>query len=511
MPPRKPFGCLRTIRGQILLAITVLAVIYFSGQYEFLTYTPDLRAVSRHVVSREPTVAEYLSFINLAHPELGSLELHNSEWNNVMYKRNVLQVTSESQRLHLTTLLPEDLRLTKAVHRQVVKRLPKYASIVSYQPSQRGIVTIGGDTFTSQVLVQLRMLRRQNTALPVEVFFPESNVAELDSHICQKLFPALNAHCIALPRIPGHELSRFSYKAFALLYSKFEDILFLDADNFPIVDPSTFFDEEPYTSTGLVTWPDFWESMVSPEYYAIIGKPVDPLTLHAGSESGQILISKKKHAQTLLLALYYCVFGDKQYFTLFNQGGHGEGDKDTWIHAAKALNLPYYQVREAVGELGGEVMEWYYVGILQSHPGQDWKRQQKDMGATFRQDTPHAETVLVHHSWTKLSPAFMVLQRYERKWERMWGTQAATTRKYGYDLEQELWYEILYVGCAAAKYLPSADDREQCAKLQEIWTAIMRDDGLDDGQIAKEMALATDLERAVVKTSRGKKFRKPGE
>ncbi|TVY58637.1 Alpha-1,2-mannosyltransferase MNN22 [Lachnellula suecica] len=445
----------------------------------------------------EPELADYLEFIQLAHPHFKSLRLHNDGLDKMRFVANV---TKETQRLDICELSAVDLEATRLAHDVVVGSLSQshYDVLASAatKPSTRGIVTIGGDTFTGQVLVQLRMLRRFNAELPVEVFLPEPDEAELKGHICHTLFPALNARCVPLPKVPGHKLSRFAYKAFALLHSTFEDILFLDADNFPIVDPNAFFDAEPYTSTGLVMWPDFWESMVSPKYYEIIHKPVDPMTLHAGSESGQIIVSKKRHGRTLLLALYYSIFGEKQYFYLFNQGGHGEGDKDFWVHAAKALDLPYYQVREATVEMGGQVMEWYYVGIAQSHPGDDYARQLKAPDTTTRV-TPEAKIALIHHSWTKLSPAFMILQRYNRVWERMWGTQAQTIEKYGYDLEDEVWQEVMYVGCGAVRFLPAKEDREQCEKLTSIWKAVLGNDTLSTTEINQKIESATDIKRKV--------------
>lgn len=443
----------------------------------------------------KPQLADYLRFIHLAQPHFKSLRLKNDGLDRMRFVANV---TKETKRLDICELSPLDLEATTAAHDLVVQNIPHYdvLSSTTTAPSTRGIVTIGGDTFTGQVLVQLRMLRRFNDKLPVEVFLPEPDEAEIKGHICHTLLPALNARCVLLPKVPGYKLSRFAYKAFALLHSSFEDILFLDADNFPIVDPNSFFDSEPYLTNGLVMWPDFWESMVSPKYYDIIHKPIDPMTLHAGSESGQIIISKKKHGRTLLLALYYSIFGEKQYFYLFNQGGHGEGDKDFWVHAAKALDLPYYQVREATVEMGGQVMEWYYVGIAQSHPGEDYARQLNAPG-TLTRVTPDAKIVLIHHSWTKLSPAFMILQRHTRDWERMWGTQVQTIEKYGYDLEDEVWQEVMYVGCGAMRFLPVKEDREQCEKLTSIWKTILKNDTLSATAIDEKMKSATDIGRKV--------------
>jgi alpha 1,2-mannosyltransferase len=94
------------------------------------------------------------------------------------------------------------------------------------------------------------MLRKTGSTLLVEVYIPKAD--NFDYRIYNVL-KDLKAQCIVLLKFGNFTISRFQYKAIALLASKFEDILFLDADNFPIVNPSKFFDEELYTSTSLVT------------------------------------------------------------------------------------------------------------------------------------------------------------------------------------------------------------------------------------------------------------------
>ncbi|KAI1262749.1 mannosyltransferase putative-domain-containing protein [Xylariaceae sp. FL1019] len=495
----------RILRVFIAAAIALLFLRFGTSILSGPRY-PDLILAADYDHAQKPTLASYLDFLNVAHPSFKSLKLNNKGWNNPRYRRAITAVTPESKRLELVTLGSADHAATRDAHQLVVSAIPKYEPIVTYKRGTRGIVTIAGEVFTAQTLVSLRMLRRYNTETPVEIFLPEDCAPEASSNICTKLFPELNAKCIVLPNIPGHSVSRFAYKAFALLHSSFEDVLFLDADNFPIVDPSRLFESTPYMKTGLVTWPDFWESMMSPIYYDIASLPVDPMTLHAGSESGQIIINKKRHAATLLLATYYSIFGDKQYFILFNQGGHGEGDKDSWIHAAKALSLPYYQVREIVGELGGEVMEWFYIGILQADPQADYMVEQTlSPQATWRNATPGVDRVLVHHSWVKLNPDHIVRERHSEKrvGERMWGSREQTEQIHGFDLEMDVWNEVLWVACAVEKYLPDEKDRGQCDKVKEVWSWILEKEGISKVEMEKTFTMATDPKRKPARPSHG--------
>jgi hypothetical protein len=48
----------------------------------------------------------------------------------------------------------------------------------------------------------------------------------------------------------------FVLKAYALLHTRFTEVLFLDADNSPVLDPTILFDDPTYASTGCLFWPD---------------------------------------------------------------------------------------------------------------------------------------------------------------------------------------------------------------------------------------------------------------
>jgi alpha 1,2-mannosyltransferase len=81
--------------------------------------------------------------------------------------------------------------------------------------------------------------------------------------------------------------------------------LFLDSDAFPVHDPDILFDSEPFNSTGLVLWPDFWYASESPAYFAISSQKMPSLKERQCTESGEMVYSKSKHELSLLLAAYY--------------------------------------------------------------------------------------------------------------------------------------------------------------------------------------------------------------
>lgn len=241
---------------------------------------------------------------------------------------------------------------------EIQDRLPVYVppttTTAAGGSKRQGIVTIGGGKYFPILMVSLRFLRRTGTTLPVEVFVPQ---AEYEADVCEQVLPTLNAVCRVFPQLGGSSSSRpplqgFQLKVFAMLFSSFDDLLFLDADCTAMRDVATLFLSEPFRNTGLVTWPDVWQTTVSPLYYLIALQDVVPVDRRASTESGQLLVSKHRHWLTLLLAAYYNYHGPTFYYRLLNQGGTGMGDKETFLPAADVFGLPSYSVHAPVVSVG---------------------------------------------------------------------------------------------------------------------------------------------------------------
>ncbi|SMN21319.1 similar to Saccharomyces cerevisiae YJL186W MNN5 Alpha-1,2-mannosyltransferase [Maudiozyma saulgeensis] len=286
----------------------------------------------------------------------------------------------------------------------------------------KGIVTVGGGRYSVLLITMLETLRHSGTTLPVEVFIPPKD--EGDDEFCNIFLPKLNAKCVyfkdILPSniVDNIEVKSYQIKAMALVLSTFKDIIFLDADNFAMKNLDNVFDSTIYKETGLVIWPDLWRRFTAPIYYKIADIPYnkdkrvrysfddvspvsryekDPTNIDStskdskipfhdlegtiadpASESGQMLINKEKHLHTLLLALYYNIYGPMWYYFMFSQGTAGEGDKETFISAAHALNLPYYQVRTPLAFDGfhHDVKMFQGLGLLQHDFIQDYQLHQ---------------------------------------------------------------------------------------------------------------------------------------
>jgi len=239
-------------------------------------------------------------------------------------------------------------------HHYMVNATRHFAHELPYDRETQGIVTTGGGKYSSPLLISLRMLRKTGSKLPVEVFIP--TLDEYDSKLCESLLPPLNAKCRILSDvfalIPSNDtINSYQYKVFAILFSSFEDVFFLDADNFPAFNPDSILITEPFNSTGLVTWPDMWAQTSSKQFFEIADVPIPPVT-RLSSESGQVLYSKKKQSASLLLATYYNYYGPDHYWPLLSQNAWGQGDKETFLHAALVLNMSFWDVKNSRLEPG---------------------------------------------------------------------------------------------------------------------------------------------------------------
>ncbi|GMM37429.1 hypothetical protein DASC09_047540 [Saccharomycopsis crataegensis] len=259
-----------------------------------------------------------------------------------------------------------------------------------YIENSNGIVYVGGGRYSWFALLSIKHLRSIGSKLPIEVYIPFEE--EYEKEFCEVILPSMNAKCLKIYEILDLEVLKdskfkiqgFMLKSLAILLSNFENILLLDADNMPYLNPDILFVSEPYQTYKFVVWPDYWERTTHPKFYEIQGldlitenlKLKDPNTgqpkyssaeqiksevpLHdlkgtipnPSTESGQLLISKKAHADAILLSLYYNMYGPNYYYHLITQWAPGQGDKDTFLAAANLLNSTYYQIKTTVKAIG---------------------------------------------------------------------------------------------------------------------------------------------------------------
>lgn len=222
---------------------------------------------------------------------------------------------------------PGDIKRMREAHSNFISDLKKAPPQLVYNVGTQGIVMTAGLSQLPVLVISIRMLRRTWSLVPVEVFL--SKESDYDAEICDTVLPTLNAKCLLFSDIfhaaeSGVPIDRFQFKIMAILFSSFDQVLLLDSDAFPINDPVYMFDKEPFNSTGMIVWPDFWYASESPYYFDIAKIPsIPPLKERAAVESGEIAYSKSKHHLSIMLAAYYNFYGPQYYYPLLSQGAPG--------------------------------------------------------------------------------------------------------------------------------------------------------------------------------------------
>ena len=120
-------------------------------------------------------------------------------------------------------------------------------------------------------------------------------------------------------------------KPYSIVESRFREVLLLDADIVPVVDPTFLFDSPQFAEHGAIFWPD--PTPIGPERAAweIMGVPYrGDVTMN----SGQLLVDKARCWRALQLVLHYNRHSDF-YFR------HLHGDQDTFYFAWRKLGQSY--------------------------------------------------------------------------------------------------------------------------------------------------------------------------
>lgn len=246
----------------------------------------------------------------------------------------------------LWRLSEDDEARFRQSHTSIVKQLPDFARHLPYRAGTTGIVTTAGAANFGQAVSVMLMTRQTGSHLPIEIVLDSSS--EWADWVCANMMPRFNTTCVYLedmwvslhPFVP--KFLRYQWKFISIVASSFQNVLFLDADCLPVLNPDSIFEPgaEPFTSAGFITWPDFWTPSSSPLFYKIAGDvEVPPLTARTSSESGIMVYDKARHGDTLLLASYYNYNGPRHYYDVLTQHGvSGDGDKETFLQAALVLD-----------------------------------------------------------------------------------------------------------------------------------------------------------------------------
>lgn len=476
--------------GGYLVLVFALSILLYTAIWQSSSKAVHLSTTSTSPRPSNPSVPQQASFWR----QLYSLILYNDprcEYPPELVAPHKLDIgfdpSLDRPRPDVLWMRPADVKRMRVAHTTFLNDLAKDAPALVFEPGSRGIATTAGIRQLPVLVISLRMLRRTECNIPVEVFL--ASESDYDAQVCELILPALDAKCVLLSDIfrasgTGVALEGYQYKFMSLLFSSFDEVLLLDSDAFPTKDPSFLFDQPPFSELGMVLWPDFWYPSESPYFFELaqLGPP-PPLQARPAIESGEMMFSKQKHNLTILLAAYYNYHGPQYFYRLFSQGGPGQGDKDTfgWAATITNSNTSFHLVHDPVFALGHTDSSGTFVGsaMAQHDPTRDYTspnpldnspsppnigkpnahpQQNTSLPTPPHGNATHTPTPLfVHANFPKFDPA-TIFNHGESNTARpifdsnntavrAWLPARQAIEYFGYDVERAFWAEIQFVAC----------------------------------------------------------------
>jgi hypothetical protein len=176
----------------------------------------------------------------------------------------------------------------------------------------------------------------------------------------------------------------FQLKPMALLFTDLEEVLMLDADNTPTVDPTFLFEDKRYQATGTLFWQDYWKTHPENPVWDLLD--LEPSVDDWEQESGQLLINKKAAWKAILLLQH---LQSDLYYSLLN------GDKDTFRFSWMAAGVDF-----AMNPIWPAA-----IGVPRNHPSALAPGADTDAGFcghTMGQYDFDGELLFVHHNQLKI-------------------------------------------------------------------------------------------------------------
>jgi hypothetical protein len=368
----------------------------------------------------------------------------------------------------------------------------------------RGIVICaGGVQMFTNAWVLVWLLRKElECRLPIEVWHLGS--AEMSTGM-RAMLEGLGAKVVdaheVLSRFPARIADGWQLKPYALIMSSFREVLMLDADNVPVVDPSFLFESPEFVSTGAIFWPDVVDLSKDNPIWQELDLPAAQRT---SFETGQVLVDKGRHGSALKTVLRLNEEAERYYRLVY-------GDKDTFLVAwllagAQNLLMPFRPIADRhvlyQRDFGGSI-------VFQHRTNGKWKYsgEQARSEGFVHGDSCEKALAALRRIWNgrifeppSRSPAAMRMEQSmegrtfvaarpgqeDRQFELLANCQIGKGR----DFEHEAWYVVeLDPGCLALRIMGRHHTTmEMVRRDDDHWT----EPGVSDNAASFAASGATD-------------------
>lgn len=227
------------------------------------------------------------------------------------------------------------------------------------------VIPAGGTRYLPCAWVCIRMLRKLGCDLPIELWHLG---AQEMPHEVEKALLGYNVICRDAWALEGTNkpvLGGWELKCYAILHSAFREVMLLDADNFPVADPTYLFAAPQYHEQGAVFWPDYGRLGPDRAIWRLTGIP---FLNEPEFESGQIVVNKERCWRPLSLAMWF-----NEHSKFWYRYVHG--DKETFHLAWRRLGCDYAMIQHPIRTLRGVMCQHDFKGkrIFQHRNLIKWK------------------------------------------------------------------------------------------------------------------------------------------
>ncbi|KAK3613898.1 hypothetical protein LTR56_027605 [Elasticomyces elasticus] len=231
--------------GLLLLIITFLIA---ASQHIITKLTAPSNASGICIISR-------LNPYDIKAPTNPNIQRLTAFWPDL---KNALPDTPTADFIRARTSLvsPENATLTREQHAGFLRDMSAYPMETF---KGRGVVMLAGGRYSEYAVTALGVLRESGSKLPVEVWRRDErekkhgrcDEMKKEGMAYRRLSDYLDTDILAIA--DGKEM-----KVFTMLFSSFEEVFFIDADNMPLQQPEKIFESKHYQKTGVVLWHDYW-------------------------------------------------------------------------------------------------------------------------------------------------------------------------------------------------------------------------------------------------------------
>ncbi|KAF0699380.1 Aste57867_10041 [Aphanomyces stellatus] len=290
-----------------------------------------------------------------------------------------------------------------------------------------GIVMVVYEKALVATYATAKYLRQElHSELPIEMWY-RADELETTHPLLVALLALPNVH---LREIVDPQAVGFYVKPYAIFFSHFQNVLFLDGDNLPIRDPAYLFDTPEFHATGALFWPDFWHpgnSIFNVHGDSLLWTMLDvPFADMFEQESGQLLINRARSERALHMLMFYAFhrIRPQRPPRVQSFGGHAEpsvlstkpnliealdlvwGDKDLFRLAWLKTETSFHMIPHPPGALGsvGKPPKWEEGEIVED---EDWTQPDRFCGKSMVQFDARLQPLFLHRNTIKLgvSPA----------------------------------------------------------------------------------------------------------